>query len=420
MKIIDEKGRLFGRINVIDFLVIIFLISFIPLLYLMRKTISKRNVPAPVVEIKEYFAQIEMSCRLIKLEPNTIKSIAVGDKELDDNGEVIGEIVWIGETRPWQYNIKIGDSEPVVKQDPKLKEIYAKLKFTTAIKESNIYYKDRQVVLDSPLYFKTGKYMAEVVPALGEGIKKVTNIAQDQVRITRKVAANLNLTFKDLSDSIARLISVGDKGLNGEGEVIAEIIDIGKIQNNIFVINLGSNSFLDLEDKNNKQVNVSVRLMADIDEKGRLYFDDKEVKNELPIKFKTHKYIVNGFVTGSLFKEKWVRVRVNFSGLIPELAVLIKEGATQRNLNGSIVGQIKNVIYIEPTKVQMLIVQNSKFVTVNNPYQKDVAVNLNLLCEERDRELFFINSPIKVGGLVTFTTDLYSISGTVASLEGVQ
>ena len=33
MRIIDEKGRLFGKINVIDFLVILFLISLTPMFY---------------------------------------------------------------------------------------------------------------------------------------------------------------------------------------------------------------------------------------------------------------------------------------------------------------------------------------------------------------------------------------------------
>lgn len=31
MKIIDEKGRLFGKINVIDFLVILFVVSLLPM-----------------------------------------------------------------------------------------------------------------------------------------------------------------------------------------------------------------------------------------------------------------------------------------------------------------------------------------------------------------------------------------------------
>jgi len=43
MKIIDEKGRLFRRINVIDFLVILFLLCLAPMFYFGYKIFNKRQ-----------------------------------------------------------------------------------------------------------------------------------------------------------------------------------------------------------------------------------------------------------------------------------------------------------------------------------------------------------------------------------------
>ncbi len=44
MKIVDEKGRLFGKINVIDFLVVLFLACLIAMFYFGYITINKRRV----------------------------------------------------------------------------------------------------------------------------------------------------------------------------------------------------------------------------------------------------------------------------------------------------------------------------------------------------------------------------------------
>ena len=51
VKIIDDKGRLFGKINVIDFLALVFLIALIPMFYSGYK-IFNHKVPAiiPVIE----------------------------------------------------------------------------------------------------------------------------------------------------------------------------------------------------------------------------------------------------------------------------------------------------------------------------------------------------------------------------------
>ena len=52
-KIIDDKGRLFGRINIIDFFVIVFIL-LIPIGIVSRKIFYKPLVkPAPAVETKQ-------------------------------------------------------------------------------------------------------------------------------------------------------------------------------------------------------------------------------------------------------------------------------------------------------------------------------------------------------------------------------
>lgn len=61
MKIIDEKGRLFKKINIIDFFVLLFIVGFIlPSGYFgwkiyTRKPPAPASAPAPAPEIRQYY-----------------------------------------------------------------------------------------------------------------------------------------------------------------------------------------------------------------------------------------------------------------------------------------------------------------------------------------------------------------------------
>ena len=50
MKVIDEKGRLFGKINLIDFSIILILICSLPVFYATTKMIDKTSKLAPQEE----------------------------------------------------------------------------------------------------------------------------------------------------------------------------------------------------------------------------------------------------------------------------------------------------------------------------------------------------------------------------------
>lgn len=58
--LIDEKGRLFGKINLIDFLVIVFLLALTPMFWFGYKIFTKRPAPTPAptptqsISLEEY------------------------------------------------------------------------------------------------------------------------------------------------------------------------------------------------------------------------------------------------------------------------------------------------------------------------------------------------------------------------------
>lgn len=159
MKIIDEKGRLFGKINVIDFLVLLLLLSFIPMFYFGYKLFKK---PTVALEAAQKFIEIDLNCKFIKVEPGILKQITVGDKEIDEKSITLGEIIWLGEATPYKYEFDIG-GEVITKEDPILKDIPARIRLRVEMRDNNLYYKDRLIAIKSPIDFKTKEYALQAI-----------------------------------------------------------------------------------------------------------------------------------------------------------------------------------------------------------------------------------------------------------------
>ena len=58
--LIDEKGKIFGKINIIDLGVIIFILSLVPMIYFGYKIFIKQPV---VLDQEKEFIEIEMNFR---------------------------------------------------------------------------------------------------------------------------------------------------------------------------------------------------------------------------------------------------------------------------------------------------------------------------------------------------------------------
>ena len=110
---------------------------------------------------------------------------------------------------------------------------------------------------------------------------------------------------------------------------------------------------------------------------------------------------------------------MRFSGIIPELAGLISGGDTEKELGVKLVGRLKSIVSSKTSEIQTLSVEQNKIITIPQPYTRDIEVILNLLCSEKGGVFYYKNYPVKIGNLVTFTTDLYNISGQIVGMEGI-
>lgn len=400
--IIDEQGRLFRKINIIDFLVLLILLCFIPTLYFGYKLYNRKPIH---VEENKIFTDIGINCVFKMVEPEVLKIIAVGDKEIDGKEAVRGEIVWVGKDKPYQQKFILGPDSIITKDHSRLKELFAKLFLMAEVKDSALFYKDKQILVNAPIEFKTDKYTLTAIPIATE----------DEISM-KIVNVDLYVMFNELSADTLRLISTGDREVDKDGKVIAEILDIEKVENDKLEIDLGNNNFIIAEDSSRKQINVKMRLGGELRGNNKLYFKNKLLSHNSPIEFKMGKYIVKGTIGNVLLKEKWIHSQIKFTGIMPELAKLIAGGDIDKDLEGTIRGKIKAIISNNPSNVQILTVQDNKYINVANPFQRDVILALDLLCEEKDGVLFYKNYPMKVGNSIIFATDLYSASGVIISI----
>lgn len=409
MKIIDEKGRFFGKINVIDFLVILLVLCILPAFYLGYKIMTKK--PVVGVAPKKEFIEVQIDCQLIKVKPEVAKIVSVGDKELDENREIVGEIVGLGQSAPYKYELDIGGGQKIVKEDAILKQMEAKVKLKTEVKQNNLYYKDVLIKIGSPLEFKTNKYSLAAIPFEEEEKK------EKEERIT-----DLTITLKGLDKDMLKEISVGDKEVDERGQTIAEILSLGKIENSTIEFNLGKGNFAAEGNPAERQISTKMRLKCQVKElkdDRELYFKGKKVEYNTPIEFKTDKYRVEGEVAKtyeitSPLKERWISLEVKFSGVFPEIANIVQKGDAEKDPLEKTAARIISIISNTPSEV--LTLKENKFITLIHPFSKDLLLVLDVQCTEKEGIYYFKNYPVKMGNNITFATDLYSITGVIIGM----
>lgn len=205
MKIIDENGRLFGKINVIDLLVIIFFLFLTPTFYFGYRIFHKKPV-APVTENveaqKKEFIEIELSFIFKRIDPNVLSLISPGDKEIGKDKEIMGEILSLGEIKPYSYEIAIGSAKKVI-SDAILKDLPVILRIRAEFRQNNLYYKDRQIVDNASIDFMTDKYRLEAfyMPNLIKNNNRVENVS-DSIKIIQQKQKEMEYVVSKLQNKV--------------------------------------------------------------------------------------------------------------------------------------------------------------------------------------------------------------------------
>ncbi len=156
MKIIDEKGMIFGKINVIDFLVVLFLVFLMPMFYFGYKILNTKKIV--VIEEKKII-QVEVKFLNVLLEvANVTKE---GDVARDSAGDVKGTLIKIvSNESPKSYLLDAKDNQFVIIPNPysQSRDILAVLDLKCVQQDRALYFDTYVIKIGSPILFSTDLY----------------------------------------------------------------------------------------------------------------------------------------------------------------------------------------------------------------------------------------------------------------------
>ena len=163
MSIIDDKGRVFGKVNIIDFIFIVLLISALPVFYYGSRLAASKK-PVEVKKVK-----VEVKIRFSRVVPELISVIKEGDADKDPRGSVVGVLKKVDDSRQAGF-VGLGkNDEVVVAPDPTALEITATFDLTCSYKDGVLDYRGYQIKIGNNVVFSTDLYSMQ---GLVVGIKK--------------------------------------------------------------------------------------------------------------------------------------------------------------------------------------------------------------------------------------------------------
>lgn len=134
MKIVDEKGRLFGKINLVDLIVVFVLIAV--LAAVAWKVIGSRIAAslAPEAPVYEY----RVLCSQVYPEVSDFAQTCVGDQLLTNDGRLDGEITNVVSTQHISSALDdAGDNSAV--DAPDLRDLVFTIRCRVKVKEDGVY-----------------------------------------------------------------------------------------------------------------------------------------------------------------------------------------------------------------------------------------------------------------------------------------
>lgn len=408
MKIIDEKGRLFGIINIIDLIVVILLLGLIPMVYFGYKIFSNRPKSVTSIIGSEFSTEIKLACNFSKVPIDVAKLIAKGDKELDSAGKIIAEITDLGPSEIYIDEYDLGGDNIIAKENQKFKNVVVTLKLKANVNSGKLYYKGCYAIyLGGQFRFCTNKY------------EIFGTIVEDNFKPSAYKYLNFCLTIKGLNPEEARLICVGEKEYGDNNQLIAEIIRVDDVENDFFMLDLNNITPVYISDTDKKQVSLVAKLFCYAKENGNVYFKGRKISNNSIVELKLSKNIYNARINkyDSLgYRYVYVPVKVKFSEVSLDIVNLIRPQDKEEDpFTQRVMLRIIAVLDVAPSTI--VYIKDDKAVSGTHPVLKDVLVSAEILCRERKGLVYYKDFPIRIGMAFTFISDKYIINGKLVSLE---
>ena len=282
MKLIDDKGKLFGKINVIDFLVILFFLGLTPMFYYGYKIAAYNQAETPILK-KSHYQEFEII--FPNIPKKFIPMISVGDKQYKKN-KFVAEMIKIIDKKPSQIKLSKGQFEEVqhVINLENYFDLITRMKLLVTPTMGNFYYQGKLIKVDEKFTFSTDKYSINGTISFPGSLQKYGSN-----RITISIQVN------NLLPEIASAIKIGDKEVLAEKNItIATIKGIIKIEN-AKVVRFHEGIAKEFENPFYRDVFLDLKIATD-ESKNEPFFKNKSIKIGHTISFSTNRYAITGTI----------------------------------------------------------------------------------------------------------------------------
>jgi len=414
MKFIDEKGRLFGKINLIDFLVILFLLLLIPMFYLAYRLSHKPKTS--VIEVPKEIVFLDCYCRFYGLEQKTASLITLGDQDIEQ-GKVKAEILAMSKPESAVYDIDFGGGQTIYYKDKERMQIFAKVRLLGEKKENSFYYEREKITLGSKILFKTPNYQIEGEIESAEGI--VGDIAKFKlnkpISSSRLEPVELNLTLKPLTSDKVNLVCLGDTFLDDNNTKSGEILDLDQPQAYSYKVDLGGGNIISRQDPNRKQILIKARLLGEIKDNA-FYYQGQKVVIGSQILLRTDKYSTEGLIESepTLPHLEPVELSLTLKPLTTNKVNLICLGDSFLDDNNVKIGEILNLGQPQPYSYNVDL-GGGNIISLQNGNRRQLLIKARLLGEVKDNIFYYQGQKITIGSQILLRTDKYSTEGLIES-----
>lgn len=152
MKLIDEKGKIFGLVNVVDFFIGITLI--LVLVIVGSRVIKNKDInQVDVTGKKEAYITLYAN----SVVPEVVDTLKAGDKLVANNAYTTGEIVSI-KVEPAAYITTNSEGKALLSKHPIWKDIYVVIKDTVNVNSPILKAGGQEVRVNYPFILKTQQF----------------------------------------------------------------------------------------------------------------------------------------------------------------------------------------------------------------------------------------------------------------------
>ncbi len=359
MAFIDDKGRLLGKINIIDLMVIIFVILIIA-------------VGAKFVLVKPEPEYITAEV-LVQNQPyEVISRITVGSQILDSSQIKIGEVLEM-DTIPAGVN----------------KDLRLYLNLSITGKNGRFYFQNNELIINNNLNLRIKNLKLDTT------ILSINHPHHEKINIVVEVLAN-NQPYE-----VAHGIEEGTLIMDGsQKKKIGKVLGIDTIPAGV-----------------NKNMRLYLNLLV-VQEDGRFYFQNKELQTNGRLMLAIGNINLDTTIISinqPQSEETKAVIEVLFKNTNQWVAEAISSKDTELNHHGKIIAKITNT-----EKVPAVIVVTSDAGNVyerEHPLLKDVTAAFEIIAKKQGSSFLFHNKELKVGQGFTFYNENYIITGTIISRE---